>query len=65
MDYFNSIKHAIDEAETIPEYIEVYYRTLVCTLLIVPILFLCGFLCGAMLFVNPVKAGKELLNSMF
>ncbi|ADG59997.1 hypothetical protein Acj9p097 [Acinetobacter phage Acj9] len=65
MNVFTQIKHANEDCESFSERFALWYRAFVGVGIVIPILFVTGFLLGCIMFKNPVATGQELVKSLF
>ncbi|AZU98755.1 Uncharacterised protein [Acinetobacter baumannii] len=65
MNIFNQIRIANENAENFSEAAALWYRVVVGVGICIPLLFIVGFITGALMFKNPLAAGSELVNAMF
>ncbi len=65
MNIFKQIEHAWEEHETLAKRVELIYRIIIGLGVCVPLLFICGFICGCVMFKNPIEAGTATVDGMF
>lgn len=59
------IKHANEECESATQRVSLWYRAIIGVGICIPLLYVAGFIVGALMLKNPIEAGVEVINGVF
>ena len=59
-----SLRHAIDDSETILQHMTICYKAFLFFIVLFPLIFVVGFMIGCLTLTNPIHKGIDFLEDV-